>query len=50
MKYYRMTWDKAMWGISVQNLMLLMKSIPNLDDDEDLNDDEFSEIFEGNKI
>ena len=49
MKYYRMTWEQAMWGISMQNLMLLMKAIPDFGEDEELGDDEFDELFSNNK-
>lgn len=34
MKYFRMGMDEIMWGISYQNLCMLMATIPKIDTDE----------------
>ena len=44
-KYYRFSWDFVMRGISMQNLMMLMQAIPDLDDEEEVEIDEFDELF-----
>jgi len=33
----------------MQNLMLLMQAIPDYEDSEDMDEDEFEELFKGNK-
>lgn len=51
MKYYRISWEKAMWGISLQNLILLMKAIPDYDEtsEEKMSDKDFGEMFGANR-
>lgn len=55
-KYYRFTWEFVMWGISIQNLQLLLQVIPDYEEDEDsttveeVDEDEFKTLFNTNTL
>jgi hypothetical protein len=44
MKYFRMSMEEIMWGISYQNMCMLMATIPKIDADEEQRKEKAKEV------